>query len=190
MNRPSHFIKGPKRPVPFVIGLPSYSPTGASAACLALINSIALLHQYQREVRIARRGDIEIEYVEVTFEDIALANELAKEILGKSMDELAPPVRGMFEAIRAACRESGQTRLTRREIRELTGWSDWQVRMYCKKLVEMEYLFAVQAQNGKPAVYEIAREEVDETSSLHGLTSIEELKKRLAKAAQKKAANA
>ncbi len=80
--------------------------------------------------------------------------------------------------------------MTRREIRELTGWSDWQVRMYCKKLVEMEYLFAVQAQNGKPAVYEIAREEVDETSSLHGLTSIEELKKRLAKAAQKKAANA
>jgi DNA primase len=151
---------------------------------LSLINSIALLHQYQREVKTARRGDIEIEYIEVTLEDIALANELAEEILGKAMDDLAPPVRGMFEAIRAACRESGQTQLTRREIRELTGWSDWQVRVYCQKLVEMEYLFAVQAQNGKPAVYEIARDEDAETSSLQGLTSVEELKKHLAKAAK------
>jgi DNA primase len=151
---------------------------------LSLINSIALLHQYQREVKTARRGDIEIEYVEVTLEDIALANELAEEILSQAMDELAPPVRGMFEAIRAACRESGQTQLTRREIRELTGWSDWQVRVYCQKLVEMEYLFAVQAQNGKPAVYEIARDEDAETPSLRGLTSVEELKKRLAKAAK------
>jgi DNA primase len=155
---------------------------------LSLINSIALLHQYQREVKTARRGDIEIEYVEVTLEDIALANELAKEILAKAMDELAPPVRGMFEAIRAACRESRQNQLTRREIRELTGWSDWQVRMYCQKLLKMEYLFAVQAQNGKPAVYGIARDEDAETPSLRGLTSIEELKKRLAKAAQEKAA--
>jgi DNA primase len=157
---------------------------------LSLINSIALLHQYQREIKTAKRGDIEIEYVEVELSDIALANELAEEILSQAMDELAPPVRGMFEAIRAACRESGQTQLTRREIRELTGWSDWQVRMYCQKLVEMEYLFAVQAQNGKPAVYEIARDEDAETPSLRGLTSVEELKKRLAKADQEKAANA
>jgi hypothetical protein len=51
--------------------------------------------------------------------------------------------------------------------------------MYCQKLVEMEYLFAVQSTNGKPAVYEIARDEESETPSLRGLTSIDELKKRL-----------
>lgn len=163
---------------------------------LSLINSIALLHQYQREIKTARRGEIEIEYVEVTLEDIALANELAEEILGQAMDELAPPVRGMFEAITKACRQKADelkikvedVQLTRREIREMTAWSDWQVRMYCQKLVEMEYLFAVQAMNGKPAVYQLARDEESQTNTLRGLTSVDELKTRLRDATKEKAA--
>jgi len=163
---------------------------------LSLINSIALLHQYQREIKTAKRGEIEIEYVEVELSDIALANELAEEILGKAMDELAPPVRGMFEAITKACREKAaelkikteDVQLTRREIREMTAWSDWQVRMYCQKLVEMEYLFAVQAMNGKPSVYQLARDEESQTNTLRGLTSVDELKKRLKDAAKEKAA--
>jgi DNA primase catalytic core len=163
---------------------------------LSLINSIALLHQYQREIKTAKRGDIEIEYVEVELSDIALANELAEEILGKAMDELAPPVRGMFEAITKACREKAgelkikteDVQLTRREIREMTAWSDWQVRMYCQKLVEMEYLFAVCAMNGKPSVYQLARDEESQTNTLRGLTSIDELKSRLASATKEKAA--
>lgn len=164
---------------------------------LSLINSIALLHQYQREIKTAKRGEIEIEYVEVELSDIALANELAEEILGQAMDELAPPVRGMFEAITKACREKADelkiktedVQLTRREIREMTAWSDWQVRMYCQKLVEMEYLFAVQAVNGKPSVYQLARDEESQTNTLRGLTSVDELKKRLSSAAKEKAAS-
>jgi 5S rRNA maturation endonuclease (ribonuclease M5) len=161
---------------------------------LSLINSIALLHQYQREVKTARRGEIEIEYVEVELSDIALANELAEEILGKAMDELAPPVRGMFEAITKACREKAaelkikaeDVQLTRREIREMTAWSDWQVRAYCQKLVEMEYLFAVQAMNGKPSVYQLARDEESQANTLRGLTDIAELTRKLADATKEK----
>lgn len=164
---------------------------------LSLINSIALLHQYQREIKTAKRGEIEIEYVEVELSDIALANELAEEILGKAMDELAPPVRGMFEAIREACRSRADelkikacdVQLTRREIRETTGWSDWQVRMYCQKLVEMEYLWAIQAVNGKPSVYQLASDAESEVQSLRGLTSIDELKKRLKQTPEVKAAS-
>jgi len=163
---------------------------------LSLINSIALLHQYQREIKTAKRGEIEIEYVEVELSDIALANELAEEILGKAMDELAPPVRGMFEAIREACKAKGDelkikpadVQLTRREIRETTAWSDWQVRMYCQKLVEMEYLWALQAVNGKPSVYQLASDAESEVQSLRGLTGIDELKTRLKDAAKEKAA--
>ncbi|MEO8648378.1 MAG: CHC2 zinc finger domain-containing protein [Acidobacteriota bacterium] len=163
---------------------------------LSLINSIALLHQYQREIKTARRGEVEIEYVEVELSDIALANELAEEILGKAMDELAPPVRGMFEAITKACREKADelkikacdVQLTRREIREMTAWSDWQVRMYCQKLVEMEYLFAVVSANGKPSVYQLARDEESEMHSLRGLTSVDELRRKLTDGACVKAA--
>lgn len=161
---------------------------------LSLINSVALLHQYQREIKTARRGEIEIEYVEVELSDIALANELAEEILGQAMDELAPPVRGMFDAIAKACREKASelqikaedVQLTRREIRETTAWSDWQVRMYCQKLVEMEYLFAVQAVNGKPAVYQLARDEESRNNLLRGLTDVAELKRKLEEATKEK----
>ena len=52
----------------------------------------------------------------------------------------------------------------------------------------MEYLFAVVAANGKPAVYQLARDEESQTNTLRGLTSVDELKKRLRDAAKEKAA--
>ena len=54
---------------------------------LTLIDAIALLHQHQREIRTLSG---EQRYIEVTLEDIALANQLAPEVLGRSLDELPP----------------------------------------------------------------------------------------------------
>jgi DNA primase len=53
---------------------------------LTLIDAIALLHQHQRVVRSAEQDGQVIRYVEVTLEDIALANALAHEILGRTLD--------------------------------------------------------------------------------------------------------
>lgn len=154
---------------------------------LALINSIALLNQHQRRVKRAARESIEVEYVEVEIEDIALANELAQAVLARSLDELAPPVRGMYEAMRAVCEAEAKARgclapdvrLSRREIRELTGWSDWQVRTYCEQLVELEYLHATVSGNGKPALYQLARAEEERVLRLRGLTDVDGLKQQL-----------
>ena len=57
---------------------------------------------------------------------------------------------------RLAVRSSRSVLLSRREIREATGWSDWQVRSYCRQLVEMEYLYATITGNGRPCVYSLA----------------------------------
>jgi DNA primase catalytic core len=154
---------------------------------LALINSIALLHQHQREVKRATRGDVEIEYVEVTIADIALANELAQGVLSRGLDELAPPVRGLYDELRALCVKRAEelkcnpddVQLSRREIREATGWSDWQVRNYCYKLVEMEYLYTTVNGNGRPCVYSLARANEGERQTLRGLTDVAELQQRL-----------
>jgi len=154
---------------------------------LALINSIALLHQHQREVKRATQGDVEIEYVEVTIDDIALANELAGEVLSRGLDELAPPVRGLYDELRSLCVKRADelkcnvadVQLSRREIREATGWSDWQVRNYCWKLVEMEYLYTTVNGNGRPCVYSLARADESERQTLRGLTDVAELKQRL-----------
>ena len=57
---------------------------------LTLIRSIALLHQHQRpRKRVEHRGRM-VEYIEVTVNDIAVANRLAHEVLGRSLDELPP----------------------------------------------------------------------------------------------------
>jgi hypothetical protein len=147
-----------------------------------------LLHQHQRETKRAADGDAEVEYVEVTLADIELANDLAGEVLKRSLDEVSPPVRGMYREFRALCKqraeESGcradQVQLSRREIREATGWSDWQVRTYCQQLADMEYLYAVSGNNGKRFVYELAFYSDDEQEvGLRGLASVEQLKEQL-----------
>jgi DNA primase catalytic core len=158
---------------------------------LALINTIALLHQHQRETKRAAREEVEVEYIEVTPDDIALANELSEATLSRSLDELSPPARGMYQEIRRLCEqratearcEPGEVRLTRREIREATGWSDWQVRVYCRQLVDLEYLSVASGANGKRFCYELAsysREE-EKRPRLGGLVDAGRLKRRLKK---------
>jgi len=51
---------------------------------LTLIRSIALLHQYQREVKTTYYKGKNLSYIEVTLEDIELANHLVHDILGRS----------------------------------------------------------------------------------------------------------
>ena len=163
---------------------------------LSLINAIALLHQHQRETKREVEGDVEVEYVEVTVADVALANLLAQEVLSRALDELAPPVRGLYEELCKLCAQRAnelkckvdEVQLSRREIREATGWSDWQVRSYCQKLVELEYLYATVNGNGRPCVYSLARADEGERQTLRGLTDVEEIKRRLQEKAKATAA--
>jgi DNA primase len=157
---------------------------------LALQATIALLHQYQREAKqaVSEETGVEFEYVEVTLDDIELANELTTAALSRALDELAPPVRGMYEEFRRLCearakeerRPVDEVQLTRREIREATGWSDWQVRVYCQQLVELEYLATASGANGKRFVYELAfyRPEGDGPPRLCGLVDVSELRRK------------
>jgi DNA primase catalytic core len=157
---------------------------------LALQGAIALLHQYQREAKqaVSEETGVEFEYVEVTLDDIELANELTTAALSRALDELAPPVRGMYEEFRRLCearakeerRPVDEVQLTRREIREATGWSDWQVRVYCQQLVELEYLATASGANGKRFVYELAfyRPEGDGPPRLCGLVDVSELRRK------------
>ena len=83
---------------------------------LTLIRTIALLHQYQRAVKTAVHRGREISYIEVTLEDIAVANRLAHQVLGRSLDELPPQTRRLLvlveEMVSAACgRGDGPGRL-------------------------------------------------------------------------------
>jgi DNA primase len=115
---------------------------------LTLIDTIALLHQYQREVKqVKHQGEV-MEYVEVTLEDIRRANQLAHDTLGRSLDELPAQTRKLLNhcvdwvACQAKVDEvkPDAVRFTRKQLREATGWSDTALKVHLARLVEMEYL--------------------------------------------------
>ena len=130
---------------------------------LTLIDTIALLHQYQRDRRTVQQEGETLEYIEATREDIAQANALAHEVLGRSLDELPPQTRRVLarviEMVTAACTAQqlprAQYRFSRREVREYTGLSDTQLRVHLERLVALEYLLVHRGMRGQSFVYEL-----------------------------------
>jgi DNA primase len=133
------------------------------AKYLTLIEAITLLRQHQREIKTLRQAGAVIEYIEVTLADIALANRLAHEVLGRSLDELPPQTRrvlGMIEAFVAERMQQSailraDVRFTRRELRSRCGMSDAAIRVHLERLVAMEYVRLVAGKNGQRFEYEL-----------------------------------
>jgi hypothetical protein len=109
---------------------------------LSLISAITLLHQFQRKRLTISVGEHTISYVEASAEDVALGLELASEVLLRGADELAPQARRLLSlmAEESADRGARTVAFTRRELRELTGWSEHQVRLGLERLVALEYV--------------------------------------------------
>ena len=130
---------------------------------LTLIRAIALLHQYQRTKRSITHQKRNLEYIEVERSDVALANTLAHDVLGRSLDELPPQTRRLLdlidEMVTDRCRELDMSRsdfrFTRRELREHTRWGHSQLALHLKRLEEMEYLIVHQGGRGQRIVYEL-----------------------------------
>jgi DNA primase catalytic core len=130
---------------------------------LGLIDVIALARQRRREVRSAVVGGRRVRYIEARVEDIELANRLAAEVLGRSLDELPPQTRRLLflieEMVRSECErrkiEQRDYRFSRREIRARTSWGDTQLKVHLRRLVDMEYLVVHGARPGTRYGYEL-----------------------------------
>ena len=133
---------------------------------LTLIRAIALLHQYQRPVKTTVHQEQAVEYIEVTLDDIAVANRLACEVLGRSVDELPPQTRRLLglvdEMVTKACQQKGidrtDYRFSRGDIREFTNMGHTQLKVHLKRLQELEYLLAHRGGRGQSFVYELLYE--------------------------------
>jgi hypothetical protein len=116
---------------------------------------------------------------------------LAHEVLGQSLDELAPPSRALWEEIKKMVREhtekeklpSDQFFFNRRMIREYTGWTDWQIRAHMKQLEELEYVHVRVGAQGKQYSYALHYKGQPEQQGrcYLNLTPVEEIKKMLPK---------
>ena len=149
---------------------------------LTLIRTIALLHQHQRPRRTAVGADgRQVSYIEVIPADIVLANRLAHEVLGRSLDELPPQTRRLLDLLdgivtaTAADKaiDRSAVRLSRREVREATGWGDTQLKVHLARLVDLELVLAHRPdKSGSSWVYEVAWDGAGRTGErfLIGLT--------------------
>jgi DNA primase len=157
---------------------------------LTLIDTIAFLHQYQREIKTTRRShgnqQQDIEYIEATLDDIALANHIAHEVLGRSLDELPPQTRRLLKLIdqyaSAECARQGigraDLRFSRKAVRDATGLSDTQARLHLERLVQMEYLLVHRGQRGQSFEYELLYDgkSDNERAFVPGLIDVDALK--------------
>jgi DNA primase catalytic core len=130
---------------------------------LTLISTIALLHQHQRAHKTASVAGETVTYIEATPGDIELANQLAHEILGRSLGDLPPQTRRLLEqvfdmVIEQAERQgldAADVRFTRRDVRQHCGWSDFQTRTHLARLVDLEYVLVHRGRRGQSFVYEL-----------------------------------
>ena len=130
---------------------------------LSLIRAVTLLFQYQRPVKTVQCDGQTLEYIESTREDVKLAEDLIKQVLGRSLDELPPQTRRLLllvdDLVKEQCEqlaiERKDYRFSRRDVRQYTGWSDAQVKRHLHKLEELEYLIVHHGGRGQTIVYEL-----------------------------------
>ncbi|MBY0574411.1 MAG: toprim domain-containing protein [Undibacterium sp.] len=131
---------------------------------LSLIRAITFLHQYQREIKTVQHRGKAVRYIEVTPGDIATANSLAHEVLGRTLDELPPQTRKLLTTLHAWVKSESEQqgmqqsdfRFSRRQVRDLTGWGNTQLGIHLARLVEMEYIFEHGARRTGSSSYELA----------------------------------
>ena len=147
---------------------------------LTLIDAITLLHQHQRPIRSTTVAGAVVEYIEVSLADIALANRIAHEVLGASLDELPPQTRRVLASlhtlVQARMAELGlsqrDVRFTRTLVRAATALSDTQARIHLERLAAMEFVLVHRGQRGQSYEYELMHDQTGDGPHLSGLIDV------------------
>ncbi|MBS0613506.1 MAG: toprim domain-containing protein [Proteobacteria bacterium] len=152
---------------------------------LTLIDAIALLHQHQRTIKTIAANGTTLRYIEAEVGDIALANQLAHEVLGRTLDELPPQTRKLLALLVAMVEKACEAqqmpraayRFSRRQVREATKWGDTQLKVHLARLVELEYLLIHRGGRGQSFEYELLFDgAMDGSAHVSGLIDIEALR--------------
>ncbi len=142
---------------------------------LTLIDAIALLHQHQRPIKSATIAGQVVEYIEASVADIELANRIAHEVLGTSLDELPPQTRRVLTSLhalmQARMKEQGlpqrEIRFTRTQVRAACALSDTQARIHLKRVAAMEFVLVHRGQRGQSYEYELLHDQAGEHNGPH-----------------------
>ena len=147
----------------------------------ALIETVALLHQYQRQIHSETVCGIDMQYIEVTKEDIVAVHAIAGDVLRQSLDEMPKLCRDLLgvihelidEKFKAAvtageekCPQRWRITVTRKEVKDRSGWSNWHVREHIEELVESGYITPRIGKQGQKYAYSLVEDHIPEQHSL------------------------
>jgi len=114
-----------------------FKPRRANMHYLNFIRAVTLMHQWQRESKVDQEtGE---EYIDVTLEDIRIANELMKAVLLKKSDELSGACREFFEQIKQGLTEEEKT-FSSQAMRTALRMHPSSFSRYVKQLKERGYI--------------------------------------------------
>ena len=120
---------------------------------LGLIETITLLHQHQREVRTYKGGDVVIEYIETTKEDIETANRISKVVFRKTtLNEISPTLRNTFSVCADIVSKNDKgwekATFTRKDILDTGLLKQTTIGNHLKKLEKFDFITRVDGENG------------------------------------------
>lgn len=128
---------------------------------LSIVAAVTLLHQHQREKKTVELDGVTLTYLEATPADVAAGLALARAVLARTTDDLAPQARRLLDAMveHASTRatiegcQPHEVGVTRRELRQLLGWSEKAVRAATDRLVTLDYLVSAGGGRGRCRTY-------------------------------------
>ncbi|MBE9515078.1 MAG: hypothetical protein IMY79_02950 [Chloroflexi bacterium] len=126
---------------------------------MALIQTIALLHQHQRK-RIMRNGQ---ESLEASIEDYGLALWVAEHVLSESLKEIPQRLEKLFNTIRDSMKDESKEQFTRKDVEH---WSKLERRTandYLNDLARLGYLEILESGKGKATVYGLLTTSLSDT---------------------------
>lgn len=132
---------------------------------LTVVEALALLYQKQREIRTAPDADASgsaTRCIVATRADVETAARILGNLMRQAIEDMSATSKDLLRRIREMVdahskKDAGEVRFNRRDVREWTGWSDWQIRIHLKELEELEMILPVMGGGrGREYRYEIA----------------------------------
>jgi hypothetical protein len=144
-----------KNPYAQLLKLPEgvFKPRRTNAHYLQFIEAVTFYLQMQRE-QYADEESGEV-YIKTTPEDIAIANELMKDVLLRKSDELSGACRQFFEGLKAHLKQNNIKQFTNKEIRSAMRINHNTQKMFMVSLQQYGYIKKTEGDKKKGFYYEV-----------------------------------
>jgi DNA primase catalytic core len=139
-----------------------FKPRRTITLLRGFIKAIAFYHQYQREVKKDKHGQL---YIDVTIEDIEQGFYYMQDVLFSKSDELTKATREFLEGLKQLSKQTGSDTFNAKMIREQLRMNPGNMKRYLSELVRYGYIKA----NGnryRKGSYEYSIVKMDEYEAL------------------------